>query len=661
MRQDSCIRFGPYRLNTADERLWRGREPIVLTPKAFSLLRYLAEHPGRLLTKADLLQAVWADALVTDALHVCIREIREALGDDPRKPQYIETVHRRGYRFVASATRDRRAATACSAGGQRALPPTYSVPFVGRDAEFGRLDGLLQQVLAGERTVALVTGEPGIGKSSLADVFLQRAVAGHDLWVGRGQCFEHLGPGEAYQPVFEAVGQLGRGAGGERICEVLRRLAPTWLAQMPALASAGPAAPPANLSLTRERMLREMAEALEALSSETPLVLLLEDLHWADHATLDLLAYLAQRRGPARLLLLATYRPAEVAAPGHPLRALTQELHARRRCQELTLDLLSEVAVADYLSARFPGCSFAAVLAAVLHRRTEGNPLFLVNVVDQLVAQARLVPAGGTWELAGPLDEVEVGVPESVRGALERQAERLGADEQRVLEAGSVQGTEFVAVAVAAALGRDAEAVERTCAELARGQHFLRGGDQLELPDGSVTARYQFIHALHQEVLYQRLTPQQRLRLHQRIGIWAEGAYGDSTAEVAAELARHFEQGRDFRRAVRYLQQAAEKAARLLAHREAIAHVRKGLKLIPRLPATAESAAQELGMQMALGLQLQVAQGYAAPDAERAYARARELSTQMSDGPQLFPVLWGLWMFYAVRPAYPSAREVADR
>ncbi len=389
-------------------------------------------------------------------------------------------------------------------------------------------------------------------------------------------------------------------------------------------------------------------------------MLLLEDLHWADHATLDLLTCLAQRRGAAHLLLLATYRPVEVAVPGHPLRALKQELQARRQCQELALDLLSESAVADYLLARFSGCTFAADLAAVLHRRTDGNPLFLVNVVDQLVAQERLVPAGGSWELVGRLKEIEVGVPESVRGMLERQAERLAADEQRILEAGSVQGAEFTAAAVAAALDLAPEAVERTCAGLTRRHQFLRGGDPLELPDGSITARYQFIHALNQEVLYQRLSPRQRLRLHQHIGIWAEGAYGDATTEVAAELARHFEQGRDFRRAVQYLQQAAERAAWLLAHREAIGHARRGLKLIPRLPATPESAAQELSLRMTLGLQLQITQGFAAPDAERAYARARELSGRMPEGPQLFPVLWGLWMFYAVRPAYPCAREMAD-
>jgi predicted ATPase/DNA-binding winged helix-turn-helix (wHTH) protein len=655
VRLDTDICFGPFRLDLVGERLWRGAEAVALTPKAFALLRYLAERPGQLLTKQDLLDAIWADALVTDAsLHVCIREIREALGDPARAPQYVETVHRRGYRFIGATARD-------SPPAEPAPGVSSPNPFVGREADLGRLHALLAQALQGRRQVVFVTGEPGIGKTTLVDAFLQRAAA-DDLCVARGQCFECYGSGEAYLPVFEALGQLGKGPWRERVRATLARHAPTWLAQMPALAPASGAAAPQGLSTTRERMLREMAEALEALAGEAPLVLVLEDLHWGDHATLDLVTSLAQRRGPARLLLVGTYRLVEVIVREHPLRSVKQELQTHQLCHELALDLLSESAVAEYLATRFAGCTFAAELARRLHTHSDGNPLFLVNVVDYLVAQGKLLAReDGAWELSRGLAGIEVGVPENIRLMIERQADQLGADERRLLEAGSVAGAEFPAAAVGAALGQDAELVEGWCEQLARRQQFLRRGALQELADGTVTPRYRFVHALYQNVLYQRLPPAQRHRLHRRVGAWVEAAFGPGADEVAAEAAMHFEQGRDYDRAVHYLQQAADRAVRLLAHREAIGHARKGLDLLHKFADTPARAGQELRLQMTLGVQLQISQGFAAPEVEGAYARARELCGRLPETPQLVPVLWGLWMFYGVRPAYRSALEVADQ
>src|SRR5262249_12835746 len=159
------------------------------------------------------------------------------------------------------------------------------------------------------------------------------------------------------------------------------------------------------------------------LAGEAPLLVVLEDLHWGDLASLDLVSALARRRGPARLLLLATYRPTEVAVREHPLASVTQELLLRRQCQALALDLLSESAVAKYLTLRF-GKS-AAALARRLHGHTEGNPLFLVNVVDYLVVQGTIAARGGGWELPDRLAAVELGVPDSIRQMLERQADRL--------------------------------------------------------------------------------------------------------------------------------------------------------------------------------------------------------------------------------------------
>jgi predicted ATPase len=146
---------------------------------------------------------------------------------------------------------------------------------------------------------------------------------------------------------------------------------------------------------TRERMLREMAEVVEALTAETPLVLVLEDLQWSDYSTLDLLSYLAQRRGPARLLIIGTYRPADVIVRAHPLKALKQELQARGQCEEIGLRFLTAEEIRQYLQARFGRHRFPAELGRAIYHSTDGNPLFMVNMVDYLVARGMIREVGG--------------------------------------------------------------------------------------------------------------------------------------------------------------------------------------------------------------------------------------------------------------------------
>src|SRR5882672_1595950 len=197
---------------------------------------------------------------------------------------------------------------------------------VGRDIELAQLQNCWEKALNGARQMVFVTGEPGIGKTSLVEAFLQSLAAG--LWLGQGQCIEHYGAGEAYLPLLSALGHLGRGPDGQQLIGLLRQQAPTWLVQLPALLTDEEfgALQRKTAGATKERMLRELAEALEVLTAERPLVLVLEDLHWSDPSTLDLLAFVARRSYPARLLLIGTYRPNEMLATGHPLRGVVQEL-----------------------------------------------------------------------------------------------------------------------------------------------------------------------------------------------------------------------------------------------------------------------------------------------------------------------------------------------
>jgi predicted ATPase len=311
------------------------------------------------------------------------------------------------------------------------------------------------------RHVVFVTGEPGIGKTALVDTFLAQVGAATPLWLAHGQCIAHYGAGEAYLPVLDALGRLGWAPGGKRVVEVLGQHAPTWLTQMPALLSAAESEAVQRRvgGVTRERMLRELGEAVEVLTAERPLVLVLEDLHWSDYATLDLLAWLAQRREPARFLLIGTYRPVEVIVREHPLGELAQTLTLRGQSSALALELLTTAEVAQYLALHFGETPGTADLAQAVYRHTNGNPLFMVTVVETLVQQRAGREGVGATVL---------GVPESLRLMIEQQLTGLSVEEQRVLEAASVAGMVCSAAAVAAGAGATVEEVEEQCVGLVR-------------------------------------------------------------------------------------------------------------------------------------------------------------------------------------------------
>jgi DNA-binding winged helix-turn-helix (wHTH) protein/predicted ATPase len=670
MGDRDILLFEPFRLDLADERLWCGEDAIRLTNKAFAVLRTLVEHPGQLVTKDALLDTVWADTVVSEAaLSVCIRELRQALGDDARAPQFIETVRGRGYRFVAPVTIVERSPAAPQAGAPpRPLPRTAPsfirapVALVGREAELAQLHQWFAAALRGERRVGFITGEAGIGKTTLVDAFVAQAGREEALWIGHGQCVDQYGAGEAYLPVLEALGRLCRGPEGEPILALLRQHAPSWLGQMPALLRAEERAElePSASGATQARMLRELAEVVETLTAERPLVLVFEDLHWSDASTLAWLGYVARRREAARLLVLGTYRPVEAIVADHPLRTLAHELRRHGQCEELLLDYLSEAAVAAYLTERNPGPEPPAGLARMLHRRTDGNPLFLVMLVDTLVRQGALEEGPAGWALPHGLERVTVGVPESLRQMIEQQFEQMGAEDQTILEAASVAGAEFSAAAVAAGLGRQEEAVEARCATLARRGQFVEPRGPAVWPDGTVTTQYGFTHALYPEVLYHRVPAGQRVRLHRQIGVRLEVGYGAQAQEIAGELAEHLVRGRDAPRAVPYLRLAGENAWQRSAYQEAIAHLTKGLEVLGTLPDTVARARQELDLQTTLGVTCMAAKGWAAPEVGTAYGRARALCQQRDETAQLGPVLGGLWVFHKARAELHTAREMAE-
>lgn len=649
------IQFDPFALDLTNECLWKGSQAIRLRPKAFAVLEHLLGKPGQLVTKDTLLDAVWGDAYVGEAvLKVTIRQIREALSDDPKRPRFIETSHRRGYRFIGQI-----AAVAAAPAVSPSSPDAASHSVVGRRHALARMHAWLDRMRQGERQIVFVSGEAGIGKTTLLDTFLREVAAAPGVRIATGQCLEQYGTGEAYLPVLEAMRRLC--SEHPHVVDVLRAHAPMWLLQMPSLVTASDRESFGReaFGATRDRMLREMGEALEALALETPMVLVLEDLHWTDVSTLDLISYLAHQRRPARLMVVGTYRPAELIASGHPLKDIKRELAAKQQCEELALEYLSRDAVAEYLAVRFPGHRFPEDLADLVQERTGGNALFMVNTIDYLLAEGLIARGAEGWCVTAGIDRIKVGVPDSIRHLIERQLDRLDDRQQRVLEAASVDGAEFSHVAVAAALEDDEGAVQSICEELGRRHQFIRESGVLTLPNGQVSGRFTFVHAVYRNVLYERLSAARRLLIHRRLANRGEEVYGDCAGEIAAELAMHFERAGNDDSAACYLQLAADNAMRRSAYREAVALSRHGLDLLARLPDTEDRARRELALQLTIGVPLVATEGYAAPVVGDVYARARALCERLVNPPEIAQALWGQWTFAILRAEIDSALGIA--
>jgi predicted ATPase/DNA-binding winged helix-turn-helix (wHTH) protein len=577
--------FPPFRLDIANQCLWRrtdagADERTRLTPKAFAVLRYLVERAGRLVTQDELLNALWPDTFVQpEVLKSHVLEIRHALGDDAKNPQFLETLPRRGYQFIAPV---RDPSTLIELAVE--LP---SRKLVGRSTQIGELRNCWQRTLGSQREIVFITGEPGIGKTSLVDEFLRQAATDRtSMRIARGQCVEGYGGKEAYYPILEALGQLCQGSQGESVVQILATHAPTWLVQFPALVNSRQRDMLQReiRGATHERMLREIGEALEIISTEKPSLLVLEDMQWVDLSTVDLISALARRRAPSKLMLIGTYRPVDVTLVGHPLKAVKQDLLVHRLCREIALEPLGEAEVAEYLAIESAGLAAPEGLAGLIYRHTEGNPLFIVATLDHMRDRGLIALENGTWQIKVPLERIDLEAPESLRQMIELQIERLSEEEQRALEVGSVTGALFTTEVHAAAANTDVESFENLCQGLSRRHQIVRSADSQEFPDGTTSTRYEFVHALYREVLYHRLSPGRRAKIHLQVGERLEARYTPRLGEAAPELAQHFEQGGDRLRAIRYLQLAADTAGRRFEPRQAADILEHALKLVKNLP-----------------------------------------------------------------------------
>lgn len=661
MKEQQYYVFPPFSLHSDGRRLYREQQPVPLRPQDFIVLHYLVSHPERILSKEELLQACWPTPQISPtAVKVCIREIRQALQDDAKAPRFIETVPRRGYRFIAPLT-----INSSPISGFKLQAPNSEIQrsiLVGREAELTRLQNCLEKARRGQRQVVFVTGEPGIGKSTLVDAFLQQRREEENPYVARGQCVEHYGSSEAYQPVLAALDRLCRTSEGAPFLAALRREAPMWLLQLtlPLEATERADLQQQLQGTTPSRMLREMAAFIPTVTAERPLILVIEDMHWCDHATVTLLSYLAQQQEPAQVLIISTYRSAEMIAHEHPLRAMHQDLSARGCCEDITLAGLGVNEIEEYLHFRFPHSALPMHVARTIYQRTEGNPLFMVAMVDELVARGMLAADENETPAELTAGESTGEAPHRLRQLITRHIEQCSATDRRLLEAASVAGVEFSVVEVAAMLATDTVEVEERCEEFARQQRMLRPAGFSEWPDGTPASRYRFHHALYQALWQERVKAGRWQRWHQRMGERKEAGYGERTSDIAAELAIHFAQGRDYARAVKYHLLAGNIALQRYGHHEAIDHFTQSIALLKHLPETPERDQQELQLQMTLGAPLVMMKGPTAPEAETVYSRARELCQHLEATPQLVPAYLGLVKYYAIRGNLQIANKLGS-
>ena len=585
--------FHTFRLDTANHCLWHGEERVSLAPKAFDVLRYLVEHSDRLVTQEEILENLWPNTYVNpEVVKKYVLGVRKVLGDQTNKPSFVATFPKRGYRFIAPVIEE---ATPTSAK----VSTSGSKIIVGREDALKRLDAALDDSLLGQRQIIFITGEAGIGKTTLVDIFHQGAGTRGKLRIARGQCVEGFGGKEAYYPVLEALGHLLREETGP-LLSVLAKCAPTWLVQFPSLIrpEERDALRREILGATRERMVRELCEALESFTTATPLAIILEDLHWVDLSTLDLISALARRRQPARLIIIATYRPADVIVSHSPLKELKQDLRIHRLCEEVPLERLDEAEIAQFLDAQFRG--LPSSLAGLIYRHSGGNAMFMVAILEDMQKRGLFAASRGTWSLTVPVTDIDIDVPETLQGMLEAQIAQLSPTERRVLESACVAGERFSPWTIAPTLNITSDELEQICEELSRHGQFIRSltvREQAELPS---SPEYEFCHSLYRQVVYRALNGIARSRIHRIIGERLLELPAGGKAELASEVALHFEAGREYERSIDFLRVSSENTSHRFAYRDSIQILQHALSLVVKV-ASERQAAIEIDLLLRIG------------------------------------------------------------
>jgi DNA-binding winged helix-turn-helix (wHTH) protein/tetratricopeptide (TPR) repeat protein len=574
----TTLSFPPFTLDLTDATLMRGHKKLAVLPKDFAVLHYLASHAGHLVTKDALLQTVWNETHVSaGVLKTSIERLRRTLGDRATTPRFIETVQRRGYRFIGKVVSSQHSVvSSCSPPSQSsALSPQHSV-FVGRDREMAELLACLGDTCNGQGRLVLLVGEPGIGKTRTANELALQARA-RAIPVLHGRCEE----GDGTPPLWPWT-QVVRNYLSQTATPQLRKDLGAGTADMarafPEIQEHLPdlqLAPETVSAQARFRFFDSFSLFLKRVTQQQPLVIILDDLHWADAFTLLLLQFVAKELPDMRLLMLITYRDVE----GGQNEQLSPTLGALARVQEsrsLALSRFSQDEVSRFIALVTAQTPPLALVSAV-YQRTEGNPFFVTEVVHAFATRSQ---NGSTPSVSA----ATATLPHRVRDAVALRLQAVSHQCREMLTFASALGLEFrrttlEALCVEGHLTFTPEQLAQLLRE-AEAAHFI-------VTDVEHLGRYRFAHALVQETLYGAMDSPQRTHLHHCIGKVLEQTVHADTQLHLAELARHFSQGvptGDINKALTYTSKAAEQAAARFGYEEAAEYYRRALQLLDLQP-----------------------------------------------------------------------------
>lgn len=446
--------FPPFKFDLESRTLWRGAAEVPLTPKASDLLACLIRARGAWVSRDAILSAVWPDTHVQpENVKVLVREIRRALGDSIGSPVFIRSRARRGYAFVAAAVETESSAV-------DGLIPAQSPRRVARTRELRRLHAALAEGAG----LVLVTGGHGDGKTSLCDAFMRDVGASGMARVCYGQCFDRESAHEPYYPLLDALLRLGR-ALPDTVPRILAEYAPSWLTLFPQWAAWRIDRP-----RVRRTMLDELSAAVAALAGDLPLVIVIEDLQWADADTLRALAHVAASNGGGGVLVVASCSEGAWSAGPHARGRLLDGCRSRT----LVLQPFTCAEVLEYVRARF-GTGRLETLAPAVHEATGGNPLLVAAAFDRLVERGMIAAGSAGWARTSPLEAIHRVLPEALAGIVTRHLDTLGPRERAAIEAAaaSAVGGGFVLADAAAALQWNEADAADVLAPLARREQLI--------------------------------------------------------------------------------------------------------------------------------------------------------------------------------------------
>lgn len=641
-------RFSNCEVDTKLMELRRDGDPHQMDPLGFDLLVYLIENHDRVLTRDELLDALWPGKVVTDsALSSRLKSVRSAVGDTGSSQKIIKTVHGRGYRFVARLDDTSAAAAAPDVQFEAVFRQSSAV---GRDVEMGKLMRWQQRAAGAERQIVLISGDAGVGKTTLARSYADAASSVSELLMLNGQCVNQRGASEAYLPLLEALSRAGRD--DPAIVDLLKKYAPAWLLQLPSLSGDSEQLERMAAGITAGRMMRELSDFFDQLAQNRQVILTLEDLHWSDPSTIEWLDYYARRSGQARLTVIATFRPAG------PHIEVCRELATRGHAHEIRLESIDEACVSDYLTQRLEQPPVPE-LAALTFRRTGGFPLFIDTLVDHWLENGLIGRTNGSWSATESDDALLAGVPENLSQLIEQQLAGLNDGERSLLETAALAGSPFAAAAIAHALEEEDEQIEGQYSHMARQGRIVRNVGEAHWPDGTTTATFEFRHELYREALYDCVAASRRSRLHGALGERLEKAYGSDPGPQAGEIADHFARANDAARAIKYFYPAALLSFNRSANREARSIVMRALDLIKQLPESKETLQIERNLQILRASATISLEGWASDAIEAAYTRARDLGQKLGLS-DCSPETFGIAAMHELRGQYAESQSVLE-